>query len=212
MKRTVFAAFFLLSLAALPLFAVRSTTVDDVIRMHNAGLGDEVIIAFVAAPHEPYDVTPVDIEAMQKAGVSRAVIDAVLAAAKPAAASTAGEPRAASEPPAAPPDLSAPGPLDPYGLTADDIGCVDFDPPIVLLYPPVDWLPAWLWDPYWYMPRYDSRVAQRDKRDRSGQAAATGTSRQAPEPSKPTKAAPRHEQRPTWVSSVARGLSSSQPH
>lgn len=79
MKRHLIIAL-LLSFAAVPLFAARRTTniVDDVIRMQKAGIAEDEIVAFVRKGESRMDVTADDMIALHDAGVSRAVIKAVL--------------------------------------------------------------------------------------------------------------------------------------
>src|ERR1043166_7090652 len=79
MKRHLLVAL-LISFAAVPLFAARRTTniVDDVIRLQKAGGAEDEIIAFVHKGESRMDVTADDMIALHDAGVSRAVIKAVL--------------------------------------------------------------------------------------------------------------------------------------
>ncbi len=81
MKRVILAvAVLLLSLAAMPAFAVSRTVVvvDDVIKMSKAGVGDEEIIAFVKKTPDAFEVTGDDVIAMTEAKVSRAVVKFVI--------------------------------------------------------------------------------------------------------------------------------------
>src|SRR3954447_8695699 len=79
MKRHLFLAL-LLCFAAVPLFAARrsSNIVDDVIRMQKAGVAEDEIVAFVHKGDSRMDVNADDMIALHDAGVSRAVIKAVL--------------------------------------------------------------------------------------------------------------------------------------
>src|SRR5438128_3930254 len=77
MKRVLF----VLLLVSTPLFAFEAkhrTVVEDVIRMSQAGVGDEAIIAFVVHTREPFTVTADDVIAMTNAQVSKDVIKAVV--------------------------------------------------------------------------------------------------------------------------------------
>lgn len=79
MKRHLFLAL-LLCFAAVPLFAARRSTniVDDVIRMQKSGVAEDEIVAFVHKGDSRMDVTADDMIALHDAGVSRAVIKAIL--------------------------------------------------------------------------------------------------------------------------------------
>ena len=79
MKRHLLVAL-LLTLAAVPLFAARRGTniVDDVVRMQKAGVAEDEIIAFVHKGESRFDVNADDMIALHDAGVSRAVIKAIL--------------------------------------------------------------------------------------------------------------------------------------
>lgn len=61
-------------------FAVSRTVliVDDVIRMTQAGVGDDEIIAFVQKSRESFDISADDVIAMTDAHVSRTVIKALV--------------------------------------------------------------------------------------------------------------------------------------
>ena len=79
MKRHLLVAL-LLTFAAVPLFGARRGTniVDDVVRMQKAGIAEDEIIAFVHKGESRLDVTADDMIALHDAGVSRAVIKAIL--------------------------------------------------------------------------------------------------------------------------------------
>jgi hypothetical protein len=79
MKRHLLVAL-LLTFAAVPLFAARRGTniVDDVVRMQKAGVAEDEIIAFVHKGESRLDVNADDMIALHDAGVSRAVIKAIL--------------------------------------------------------------------------------------------------------------------------------------
>jgi hypothetical protein len=72
------AAVLLLALVAVPLFAVSSNPVDDVIRMYKAGVPEEAIIQFVQKADNRFDVTADDLIAMADAKVPRTIIKVVL--------------------------------------------------------------------------------------------------------------------------------------
>lgn len=80
MKRVILAVAILLTVVALPAFAVSRTVVvvDDVIKMAKAGVGDDEIIAFVKKTPDAFDITGDDVIAMTDAKVSRAVIKFVI--------------------------------------------------------------------------------------------------------------------------------------
>jgi hypothetical protein len=74
-------AFIVLFLVSTPLFALdrtRRTIVDDVIRMSQAGVSDDAIIAFVVHTREDFEVTADDLIAMTNAHVSKEVVKAML--------------------------------------------------------------------------------------------------------------------------------------
>jgi hypothetical protein len=79
MKRHLFLAL-LLCFAAVPLFAARRTSniVDDVIRMQKSGVAEDEIVAFIHKGDSRMDVSADDMIALHDAGVSRAVIKAIL--------------------------------------------------------------------------------------------------------------------------------------
>src|SRR5437763_15481878 len=79
MKRHLLVAL-LLTFAAVPLFAARRSTniVDDVVRMQKARVAEDEIIAFVHKGESRFDVNADDMIALHDAGVSRAVIKAIL--------------------------------------------------------------------------------------------------------------------------------------
>jgi hypothetical protein len=155
MKRSV-CVIALLLLSVAPLFAIQRDLIDDVIRMSNSGVSDEVIIDFLNGRHEHFVATADDIIALKNAGVSKQVIDAVIgkadetgAAAKQAASTSQPAEETAQAPPQA---------TEPAVSSEPDIGCLTFDPPIALVFPWFGALyPPQLWDPYWYQPRLDTR-------------------------------------------------------
>ncbi|HEY3056721.1 MAG TPA: hypothetical protein VGK31_12395 [Thermoanaerobaculia bacterium] len=74
-------AFILLFLVSTPLFALdrtRRTIVDDVIRMSQAGVSEDAIIAFVVHTRDDFEVTADDVIAMTNAHVSKEVIKAMV--------------------------------------------------------------------------------------------------------------------------------------
>lgn len=147
MKRSVLAALFLLSV---PLYAIQIRSVDDVIRMHRAGVDAELLVAIVQTSRDPFEVTTGDVEAMREAGVPQEVIDIL------------GPPPQVSELPV---EAEEPGeaeqPVEADDSTASRWGdwCITFEPPLPIYWPDWSYLPAWLSDPYWYMPRLDGTVA-----------------------------------------------------
>ena len=79
MKRWVLAvAVLLILIAAVPLFAVTTTVTQDVIRLSHAKVADDSIIAFVQAKRGKVEIGADDIIAMSQAGVSKAVITAII--------------------------------------------------------------------------------------------------------------------------------------
>ena len=88
MKRRLTAVVVLLLTAvAVPVFALdadpqvrntRATIVDEVIRMTQAGVADDAILAYVAKTHDRFDVSADDLIALIDAKVSKAVIRALV--------------------------------------------------------------------------------------------------------------------------------------
>lgn len=91
MKRLLTAAAVLTFLAAAPLFALdtpdrntrterhdRTTVIDDVIRMSQAGVSDDAIIRFVREEREHFVVNADVIIALTNAKVSKPVLEAVM--------------------------------------------------------------------------------------------------------------------------------------
>ena len=71
----------LLFLITVPLFAFnakKASLVDDVIRMSQAGISDETIVAYVQHMREPFEVSGDDVLAMTNAHVSKDVIKFVV--------------------------------------------------------------------------------------------------------------------------------------
>ncbi len=148
MKRVVCAAALFL-LAAVPVFALQTNLIDDVIRMSKSGVADETIIEYVRTSREQLSVTADDVLAMQSAGVSQQVIKAVI---ERGGANQAPNPPAESQPQATSPEPS------PQAATSDNGECVTFEPPVSLWWPYYGTLiPPQLWDPYWYQPRLDTK-------------------------------------------------------
>jgi hypothetical protein len=172
MKRALSGVLFLLLSAASAVGASQTKLLDDVIRMSRAGVSDDAIVAFIHATRDRVSATADDVIAMSEAGVLKAVIEAMIADPQPNAEQAGSEPEPPSSdspgddktppPDAAPPTSEAPE-------SADGIGCLNFDPPIVVYYEP-PW-PAWIWDPFWYQPRPDIQ---------EGAVAASGPAAAAP--------------------------------
>jgi len=172
MKRALSGLLFLLLSAASAIGASQTKLVDDVIRMSRAGVSDDAIVAFIHGTDDRGAATADDVIAMSEAGVSKAVIEAMIADPQQNAGQAGSEPEPPSPdspsadktppPNAEPPAGEAPG-------SPDGIGCLIFDPPIVVYYEP-PW-PAWIWDPYWYQPRPDIQ---------EGAVAASGPAAAAP--------------------------------
>lgn len=79
MKRWILAvAVLLIIVGALPLFAVTTTVTQDVIRLSLAKVSDDSIILFVQAKRGEVEVSADDVIAMSQAGVSSAVITAII--------------------------------------------------------------------------------------------------------------------------------------
>jgi hypothetical protein len=195
-KRAALASLLLLMLVPVSLFAASQKLVDDVIRLSKKGISDDVIIALIDASLERAPISADDVIALSEAGVSKAVIQAMI---EPPADAT--EPAVNEGPATAEEQPPAESEEPPADSTADvyEPGCVTFDPPIVdaTFDPPY---PAWLWNPYWYMPTLDTRD------DRGPTVARTGaepTLRPAiqrdsappvrTEAPKPTRETPQHE-------------------
>jgi len=66
--------------AAAPVATRAGLTNADVIALRQAGFGDELILAKIAASPSAYSVGPTDMVALKKAGVSERVITAMVAA------------------------------------------------------------------------------------------------------------------------------------
>ena len=79
MKRSITAvAVALTMIVTVPLFAAAPRMANEVIRMAQAKVSDDSIIAFVQAKREEVEVDADDIIAMSQAGLSNAVITAVI--------------------------------------------------------------------------------------------------------------------------------------
>ena len=156
MKRLVLALLFLLSV---PLYAVQISSVDDVIRMHRAGIDAELLLSIVQTPHEAFEVTDDDVRAMHEAGVPAAVIDALLAQ----NASRRSEQVAEAED-------------DDDTVSNSGDWCITFEPIIPLYWPDYYLIPRWIWDPHWFMPRYDGQVGKGE----SGKGSPTQTAKARP--------------------------------
>jgi hypothetical protein len=142
MKRLFPAVAVLLFLsAAVPVFALdgpandargerrdRTTVIDDVIRMSQAGVSDDAIIKFVRASRDSYVVNADVIIALTNAKVSKPVLDAVMDA-----ASMRDDDRGNRR------DDERPAATNVYVRPY-----VGFDP----------FYPYYAYDPYWYAPRY----------------------------------------------------------
>jgi hypothetical protein len=79
MKRSIaVVAAVLMLIGVAPAFAAAPTVAEDAIRLSQAKVSDDAIIAFVQAKREKVEVTAGDIIAMSQAGVSKTVIKAVI--------------------------------------------------------------------------------------------------------------------------------------
>lgn len=206
MKRSAFVFAFLLSVIALPLYAIRITSVDDVIRLHRSGATHALILQAIAESPEKLEVSREDVIAMREAGLSEELIVAVLDRAKSDPNAPAHETR--------PADAAAPV----EGRTPDEGDeCTTYDPPLFIM---GGWfIPRWLWDPYWYMPRFYSPAAnarsqapaaqstQPAKRDARGVAPAR-EARGTAEPSRISREMPKAE-RGTTRSPIEHAVGSS---
>jgi hypothetical protein len=152
MKRIVFPGILLLSFITSPLYGFRITSVEEVIRMHHAGVSEELIEAFVEGS-DPFAVMALDVIAMEEAGLSPHLIESVFLAAEPKAdpLSDGGSESI---------DESSYREEDSRAASPQGDWCLTFDPPVVRLYSEY-YFPGWLWDPFWYMPRLDGRIAAR---------------------------------------------------
>ncbi len=183
MKRLLCVALFLL--CAAPLFAIQTNLIDDVIRMSRSHVADETIIEFVQTSRERISVTADDMIAMTSAGVSQAVINAVLEKAKTSAAPDAVPTQ--TQPSTAPaPDTTGQTP------PPDEDGCLTFDPPGSLVFPFYGpFIPPQLWDPYWYQPRLDTRGGPPVSRAPVQQAAPPAVNRPSVESRSPRESGDR---------------------
>ena len=140
-------------LFATPLLALKTTIVDDVIRMSRAGVAEQTILDFVkAAP--PSSLTADDVIAMKDAGVPKSVVDAMLAMSEPATSAPGTTPPAEATPP-------------------DDQNRSDSGPIVSLFWP---WCPSCdpaIVDPWWFMPQLDTHGASTATRGRGKTAAPT---------------------------------------
>jgi hypothetical protein len=152
MKRIVFRGILLLSFITSPLYGFRITSVEEVIRMHRAGVSEELIEAFVEGS-DPFAVTAEDVIAMEHAGLSPHLIESVLLAADPIA-----DPL--SDGGAESIDEAWHREEDSRAASSQGDWCLTFDPPLVRFYSEY-YFPDWLWNPFWYMPRLDGRIAGR---------------------------------------------------
>lgn len=126
------------------------TLVEDVIRLSKAGVGDDAVVAFIAR-QESAPITPDELIALTQAGVSKVVVDALVAKPDTDEAAPAEEGRPADVEPAG----------DETALTEIDMAvigepCSVFDPPVEVT-GQEPFVPAWLWDPHWYLPTLDTR-------------------------------------------------------
>jgi hypothetical protein len=186
MKRIVFPGILLLCFVTSPVCAFRITDIEEVIRMHRTGVSEELIEAFIEGS-EPFAVTAEDVVAMEEAGLSPQLIDAVLAAAEPVGDPLRDE-RVESLAPASYSER------DSRAASREGDWCLTFDPPVVRLVSEY-YFPDWLWDPFWYMPRLDGRIAARPdprvERPRGEASRPESTRAEAPHPSRPRPERPR---------------------
>lgn len=141
MRRSIlgFTTAFLL-IAAAPLFGLATNIIDDVIKMTRASVDQETIVAFIQGEKQAFDVTADDMIAMANAHVSDKVVQALLdrsAALKQTPAQAVAPAR--SEP-------------------AQEGGAHETAPPeptVVAVPPP--FVPDYLADPFWYLPRLDMK-------------------------------------------------------
>ncbi len=100
---------------------VHAITNDDIIRMTQAGLNDDVLLQTIRLQPGHYDVTPDGLIALKKAGVSQAVISAM----QVQGTGLKQRDASATPPPAPAPRVESPSPLAP-GI--DEIGVYYKDP------------------------------------------------------------------------------------
>lgn len=84
-----------------------NSEVDAIIQMVEAGLSENLILRSIVAAGKAYDVSPVDIARMQKAGATEKIIEAVLLAGPDAAQTPSPAPAAAAAPSPAPAPVQA---------------------------------------------------------------------------------------------------------
>ncbi len=96
MKRVLFLAACLALLIAAPY--AQAITKEDVVKLTQAGLGDEVIIAKIRKDGTVFDLSAADILELKKAGVTAKVLQAMLQAAPAPAPAPKEEPPAATPP------------------------------------------------------------------------------------------------------------------
>jgi hypothetical protein len=132
--------------AAVPAFAIdtpesdaravtrdRTTVIDDVIRMSQAGVSDDAIIKFVRASRDNYVVNADVIIALTNAKVSKAVLDAVMDS-----ASMRDDDRGDNR------DDDRPAATNVYVRPYAGYGPYDY--------------PYYAYDPFWYAPRFSVNV------------------------------------------------------
>lgn len=73
-----------LSLALLPLAqAMNKPAVDEIIKLHSAGLGDETIVSFIKSKNYPFELSADDAIALRDKGLSSTVLTSMLASGAP---------------------------------------------------------------------------------------------------------------------------------
>ena len=153
---------------AMPLLALTTNVIDDVLRMTRAGVDEETILAYVNGEQRPFEVTADDMIAMTTAHVSQKVVQAVVdrsAALKRASANET-------------PSLAQPAVQQ--GESA---------PPVAVVVPPPP-VPDYLADPFWYMPRLDTKSGESAVKPQARPAGGSGAPAAPPRAAAPNGAAP----------------------
>lgn len=88
--------------------AANLAAVEEILKLKNAGIEDETIVAFIESKNVNYDLSAEDILSLRDKGLSSAVIKAMLASGRGQQTTTAGAVAQTAPPQAQPPPPSAP--------------------------------------------------------------------------------------------------------
>ena len=124
----------------------RTLDVDDILRLHGAGLADDIIISEIVVTNTIFDLDVDEILRLQEAGVSENLLQFMIDTARPdTATSTSGEETAA------PPDTADTGSAE----SGDEQHAYVTEEPSTHFYVGLNWgYPSWwygyYWHDYWY--------------------------------------------------------------